>query len=209
MKDFGLENRKYVIAGIAVAIVTVYIIRLFMLQVTSDDYKKSADSNAFLKKVEYPSRGVIHDRHGKLMVYNQPAYDIMVIMNEAKDHIDTLELCQALGITKEYFMGTCPKGHADGRSFLRPDGSTIGKVFMDKPRICSDFYKNQKNMSTERYSQYVVVNEATVSIVWHDSRDNAVKVQNDNGGKLYDFNKDNPVIIERALQAARRCMGVE
>ena len=91
MKDFGLENRKYVIAGIAVAIVTVYIIRLFMLQVTSDDYKKSADSNAFLKKVEYPSRGVIHDRHGKLMVYNQPAYDIMVIMNEAKDHIDTLE----------------------------------------------------------------------------------------------------------------------
>ena len=104
MKDFGLENRKYVIAGIAVAIVTVYIIRLFMLQVTSDDYKKSADSNAFLKKVEYPSRGVIHDRHGKLMVYNQPAYDIMVIMNEAKDHIDTLELCQALGITKEYFI---------------------------------------------------------------------------------------------------------
>ena len=104
MKDFGLENRKYVIAGIAVAIVTVYIIRLFMLQVTSDDYKKSADSNAFLKKVEYPSRGVIHDRNGKLMVYNQPAYDIMVIMNEAKDHIDTLELCQALGITKEYFI---------------------------------------------------------------------------------------------------------
>ena len=104
MKDFGLENRKYVIAGIAVAIVTVYIIRLFMLQVTSDDYKKSADSNAFLKKVEYPSRGVIHDRHGKLMVYNQPAYDIMVIMNEAKDHIDTLELCQALGITKDYFI---------------------------------------------------------------------------------------------------------
>ncbi len=104
MKDFGLENRKYVIAGIAVAIVTVYIIRLFMLQVTSDDYKKSADSNAFLKEVEYPSRGVIHDRHGKLMVYNQPAYDIMVIMNEAKDHIDTLELCQALGITKEYFI---------------------------------------------------------------------------------------------------------
>lgn len=64
-------------------------------------------------------------------------------------------------------------------------------------------------MSTERYSQYVVVNEITGSIVWHGSRDNAVKDQNDNGGKLYDFNKDNPVIIERALQAARRRMGVE
>ena len=104
MKDYELEKRSYVIAAVATCIVVVYIIRLFTLQITSDDYKKSADSNAFLKKVEYPSRGVIHDRHGKLMVYNQPAYDIMVIMNEAKDHIDTLELCQALGITKEYFI---------------------------------------------------------------------------------------------------------
>lgn len=38
----------------------------------SDDYKKNADSNAFLKKVQYPSRGVITDRNGKLLVYNQP-----------------------------------------------------------------------------------------------------------------------------------------
>lgn len=54
-----LSNRQYVIAGVAMLIVTVYIIRLFTLQITSDDYKKSADSNAFLKKIEYPSRGVI------------------------------------------------------------------------------------------------------------------------------------------------------
>lgn len=112
-------------------------------------------------------------------------------------------------VTKEYFMGSCPKGHADGRVFHQPDGSTIGKVFMDKPRICSDFYKNQKNMSTERYSQYVVVNEATGSIVWHGSLDNAKKDQEANGGRLYDFNKDNPVTIERALHAARRKMGIE
>ena len=52
----------------------------------SDDYKKNADSNAFLKKIEYPSRGVITDRNGKLLVYNQPSYDIMVVMNEARDH---------------------------------------------------------------------------------------------------------------------------
>lgn len=103
MKDFELDNRKYVIGGVATLIVVVYILRLFMLQVTSDDYKKSADSNAFLKKIEYPSRGVITDRNGKLMVYNQPAYDIMVVMNEAKDHIDTLELCGLLNITREDF----------------------------------------------------------------------------------------------------------
>ena len=75
-----------------------------MLQLLSDDYKKNADSNAFLKKIEYPSRGAISDRHGRLLVYNQPAYDIMVVMNEEKGRLDTTEFCNALGITKEYFI---------------------------------------------------------------------------------------------------------
>jgi len=104
MKDFNLERRSYIIAGIAITIVTVYIIRLFTLQLLSDDYKKNADSNAFLKKVEFPSRGAISDRHGKLLVFNQPAYDIMVVMNEESGRLDTADFCQSLGITKEYFI---------------------------------------------------------------------------------------------------------
>lgn len=104
MKDFDLENRKMVIGGVATFIVVLYIIRLFSLQVVSDDYRKSADSNAFLKKIDYPSRGVIRDRNGKLLVYNQPSYDIMVVINEAKGHLDTLDFCRTLGITKEYFV---------------------------------------------------------------------------------------------------------
>ena len=103
MKEHGSDYRHYVIGGVAILIVVVYIARLFQLQISSDDYKKSADSNAFLKKIEYPSRGVITDRNGKLLVYNQPAYDIMVVMNEAKDHLDTLEFCQALNISREEF----------------------------------------------------------------------------------------------------------
>ena len=103
MKDNTLNYRHYVIGGVALLIVVIYIIRLFMLQITSDDFKKSADSNAFLKKIEYPSRGGIYDRNGKLLVYNQPAYDIMVVMNEAKDHLDTLDFCEALNITREDF----------------------------------------------------------------------------------------------------------
>ena len=104
MKDFNLENRRFVIGGVGIAIVLIYTIRLFTLQLLSDDYKKNADSNAFLKKIEYPSRGTVYDRNGKLMVYNQPAYDIMVVMNEARGHLDTLEFCSALGITKEEFI---------------------------------------------------------------------------------------------------------
>ena len=104
MKDYNLENRRYVIAAIAIVIVVIYIVRLFTLQLMSDDYKKNADSNAFLKKVEFPSRGLIYDRSGQLMVYNQPSYDIMVIMNEEKGNIDTLEFCTTLGITKEFYI---------------------------------------------------------------------------------------------------------
>ncbi len=104
MKDYGLENRRFVIAGVAITIVLVYIVRLFFLQMMSDDYKKNADSNAFLKKVEFPSRGIITDRNGRLLVYNQPAYDIMVVMREARGKTDTTALCKALGITREYFI---------------------------------------------------------------------------------------------------------
>ena len=100
---YDYTNRRYVIGGAAIIIVVVYIIRLFTLQIMSEDYQKSADSNAFLKQTEYPARGAIFDRNGKLLVYNQPSYDIMVVMNEAREHLDTLELCEALGITREYF----------------------------------------------------------------------------------------------------------
>ncbi|MBR2036015.1 MAG: penicillin-binding protein 2 [Prevotella sp.] len=103
MKNYEFGKRKYVVGGVATAIVLVYIIRLFTLQLMSDDYKKNADSNAFLKKIDYPSRGIITDRNGELLVYNQPAYDIMVVMNEAKGKLDTLELCKTLNITKEDF----------------------------------------------------------------------------------------------------------
>ena len=96
-------NRRYIIGGAAIIIVIIYLVRLFTLQLMSDDYIKMADSNAFLKQTEYPARGAIFDRNGKLLVYNQPSYDIMVVMNEAREHLDTLELCEALGITRDFF----------------------------------------------------------------------------------------------------------
>lgn len=102
MKDHILESRKFVIGGIALIIVVTYIIRLAFLQLMSEDYKTYADSNAFLNKVLYPSRGGIYDRNGTLLVYNQPAYDIMVVMREVSG-LDTLDLCRTLGMTKEEF----------------------------------------------------------------------------------------------------------
>ncbi len=103
MRDYNLENRKFVIGGIVVAVVVIYIIRLFSLQIVSDDYKQYADGNAFFNKVLFPARGVIYDRNGKLLVFNQPAYDVMVVMKEIED-LDTLDLCETLNITKEQFL---------------------------------------------------------------------------------------------------------
>ena len=88
----------------AIFIVGIYIVRLFSLQIMSDDYKKNADSNAFLKKVEFPSRGIIYDRKGKILVFNQPSYNIMIIVNELHSRLDTLELCKALNITEAFFV---------------------------------------------------------------------------------------------------------
>ena len=77
-KDYNLEKRKYVISGFIVVIVLVYIARLVQLQVLDSTYKQHADNNAFMEKVIYPSRGLIYDRNGKLVVYNAPEYDLMV-----------------------------------------------------------------------------------------------------------------------------------
>lgn len=98
-KDYNLANRKYVIAGFIILIVVIYVIRLFCLQVTNDKYKENADSNAFLRRVIYPARGLIYDRNGNLVVFNQAAYDVMLIPKDVGD-FDTLALCDALGITK-------------------------------------------------------------------------------------------------------------
>ena len=93
MKDHIYDYRKFVIGGIAVVIVLCYIARLAYLQLSDDEYKARAESNAFLNNILFPSRGVIYDRNGELLVYNQPAYDIMVVMREMQ-HLDTLDLEQ-------------------------------------------------------------------------------------------------------------------
>lgn len=101
-KKYELGKRKYVIAGIACIIILAYIFRLFSLQLLSEDFKKNADSNAFLRRMLFPARGTVTDRNGRLLVYNQPAYDIMVVMKE-QEGIDTMDVCNTLGITRDWY----------------------------------------------------------------------------------------------------------
>ncbi|MDR3217555.1 MAG: penicillin-binding protein 2 [Dysgonamonadaceae bacterium] len=100
--NFDSENRKKYIFYFVCLIILIYIIQLFKLQVLDTNYKQWADSNAFLNKKLYPSRGVMYDRNGKLLVYNQPAYDVMVVMRET-EKLDTFTFCRAVNITIEDF----------------------------------------------------------------------------------------------------------
>ncbi|OUO52356.1 penicillin-binding protein 2 [Parabacteroides sp. An277] len=100
---YQFENRRFVIGGAVIVIVLIFIVRLFYLQIVDNDYKAWADSNAFLKRTVYPARGIMYDRNGKLLVYNQPAYDVMLVMREIQP-FDTLDFCHILGITKEQFL---------------------------------------------------------------------------------------------------------
>ncbi len=102
-KDYTLEKRKYVIGGFITTVVIIYLIRLFSLQIGNDKYKESADSNAFLKRIIYPTRGLVYDRTGKLIVFNKPAYDIMIIPKDVTE-FDTAALCATLSITKEELL---------------------------------------------------------------------------------------------------------
>ena len=101
-KNVYLENRRYLIYGAVILLMVVYVGRLFYLQVMDNDYKDRAESNAFLKRTILPSRGIIYDRNGELLVYNQPAYDVMITMREVQA-FDTLDFCNTVGITLEQY----------------------------------------------------------------------------------------------------------
>lgn len=101
-KDYNLARRRYVIVGFIVVIAIIYLLRLFNLQVLDTRYKDYADSNAFLRKAIYPSRGIIYDRDGRVVVFNQPAYDVMLIPRDVQP-FDTLDFCSTLQITREQF----------------------------------------------------------------------------------------------------------
>lgn len=117
------------IGSAVVVLVLIFIVRLFVLQVLENDYKAWADSNAFLKKTLYPSRGMIYDRNGKLLVFNQPAYDVMLIMREVQP-FDTLDFCHTLNITKEYFVKRIAE--IKNRRLNPGYSSYVPQLFMDQ-----------------------------------------------------------------------------
>lgn len=102
------SERKYVIFIIFLTVGVIFLLRLFYIQVIDDKYKLDANNNVLRYITDYPARGLVYDRNGELLVYNEAAYDLMVIPRQAKD-IDTLALCELIGISKEVFIDKMTK----------------------------------------------------------------------------------------------------
>jgi len=102
-KGSYLGQRKFIIGGFFSLIVIIYLFRLFYIQLVDDNYKIYANNNAFQYLTEYPPRGCVYDRTGKLMVYNEASYDLMVTPKLVKG-CDTTALCDVLQISKDEFL---------------------------------------------------------------------------------------------------------
>jgi penicillin-binding protein 2 len=102
MANRNLTERKVVIIAIFAVVGFIFLARLFYIQVLDESYILSAESNVLRKNTIYPNRGVIFDRNGKLLVYDEAAYDIMVVPRQVKV-MDTLEFCRLVDITIEDF----------------------------------------------------------------------------------------------------------
>ena len=93
------DKRKYILGAIFVFVALIFIFRLFSLQVLDSSYKQYATKNVLRRVINYPARGLIYDRNGKLLVYNKAAYDLLVTPREVAA-FDTLQLCSMLKIEK-------------------------------------------------------------------------------------------------------------
>ena len=97
------SDRKYVVMGIVLIIGFIFLGRLYYVQIVQEKYRLSADNNVIRKKTIFPSRGIMYDRNGLILVANDAAYDLMIIPKKLKE-MDTVRFCSLLKISKQDFI---------------------------------------------------------------------------------------------------------
>ena len=141
--------RKLLLPSLIIIAASLLLIRIFYLQVVDDTFKLKSENNAIKIKYDYPERGYIYDRNGKLLVANQASYDIMVIPRELKN-IDTLEFCQLLNITKEDYITKIAKAKVYSPRlpsvFLPQLNKSEFAAFQEKIRKFEGFYFQKRSL---------------------------------------------------------------
>ena len=155
MKDVFV-NRKYAIIALFMLAFLALIGRLFHIQIIKNTYRLSADNNVLRYVTQYPSRGLIYDRNGKMIVSNMAAYDVMVIPAQTTS-IDTAEFCSLLEISNELFKQQMRTAINYSRRtpsvFLKQISDETYAKFQEKMYLYPGFYVQPRTL--RKYSKPV------------------------------------------------------
>jgi penicillin-binding protein 2 len=153
MKD-AFISRKYIILALIVLGSVILLTRLFIIQVVKDTYRLSADNNVLRYVTQYPGRGLIYDRNKKLMVYNQAAYDLMVVPAQVT-RMDTAEFCNLLEISVSSFRERLSEALNYSRRapsvFLKQISAESYARFQEKMFLYPGFYVQPRTL--RKYSK--------------------------------------------------------
>lgn len=142
--------RKVLLPSLIIIAASLLLIRVFYLQVIDDSFKLKSDNNAIKKQYDYPERGYIYDRNGKLLVANQASYDIMVIPRDIKEDLNVDEFCALLNITKEDYEKRIAKAKVYSPRlpsvFLSQLNKSEFAAFQEKIRKFEGFYFQKRSL---------------------------------------------------------------
>jgi penicillin-binding protein 2 len=141
--------RKALLPALVIITASLLLIRLFYLQIIEDSFKLKSENNAIKIKYDYPERGYVYDRYGKLLIANQPSYDIMVVPKDVKE-MDTVEFCSLLDITKEFLITKMKKARVYSPMlpsvFLPQLNKLEYAAFQEKIRKFTGFYIQKRSL---------------------------------------------------------------
>ncbi len=100
-----MNRKRIILSSFVILSSLVFIFKLYSIQIADSKYKLSAENNAHRHVTQYPARGIIFDRNGNMLVFNEHVYDLKVVPKRLRK-FDTLKLCELIGISKSSLKTT-------------------------------------------------------------------------------------------------------
>lgn len=150
--------RKLLLLTTVILVGLVFLARLFYLQVYGGYEYDIFEDTAIKTEYTYPKRGYVYDRNGKLLVANQPSYDVMVIPREVKvmDSANLKEFCDLLKITEEEFRKKLERANNYSPRLPSPFVPQLSKsdyaVLQEKMRKYEGFYIQKRSLRSYQTS---------------------------------------------------------
>ncbi|MBN2681176.1 MAG: penicillin-binding protein 2 [Bacteroidales bacterium] len=141
------SGRKYIIAGLIVLLLATFVVKLFLLQISDVSYKISAENNSRRIVTVYPTRGLVFDRNGVLLIGNQRSFDLMVIPSQVKS-LDTTEFCRLFNVDSDFIISFFRKykGGLRPQVFLSQISKEDYAIIEDQLHKFPDFYIQERSV---------------------------------------------------------------